>query len=77
MKSQHPGKIEFVDGNKNEVIKVVTAEEVPEQFRFAPTTTGLVPVTRVVATTVGDERTIREYGPDGQLLRSTIQLRQP
>jgi hypothetical protein len=72
----HPGQIEYIDGNSDRVVKVLTASEVPEAARFAPTTKGLVPVTRVVATIAGDERTIREYGPDGQFLRSTIQIRE-
>jgi hypothetical protein len=34
-----------------------------------------VPVVRVVATTAGDQRTVREYGPKGELLRTTLQVR--
>jgi hypothetical protein len=32
---------------------------------------------RVVARTAGDRRYIREYGPDGELLRSTTQIADP
>jgi hypothetical protein len=51
------------------------AKDVPGFMAFAYTPEGRVPVVRVVATTLEDKRWIREYGPDGQLLRSTLQLR--
>jgi hypothetical protein len=34
-----------------------------------------VPVVRVVAKVVGEQRTIREYGAGGEMLRSTVQFR--
>ena len=71
----HPGKIIFVDGNTDQVVSTREAHEVPESARFAATPSGPVPVVRVVATVAGDRRFIREYGPNGELLRTTTQLR--
>lgn len=77
MSPHHPGTIVFVDGNTDRVVATDRVEDVPPQMRFVETPAGLVPVVRVVAFTAGDERTIREYGPAGQLLRSTLQRRDP
>ena len=50
--------------------------QVPEPLRYAPDQHGqLVPVVRVVARVAGNMRQIHELGPDGQLLRSTMQQR--
>ncbi|MBL8953275.1 MAG: hypothetical protein JNK82_21025, partial [Myxococcaceae bacterium] len=69
----HPGNIVFVD-EQGETVE--PAAEVPESIRFAKNKDGrLEPVVRVVATTIGDQRTIREYGEEGNLLRSTVQFR--
>lgn len=68
---KHPGTITFVEGSSE---KVEQASTVPESIRFAPDKDGkLQPVVRVVAIAAGDQRTIREYGADGALLRSTVQ----
>ncbi|HZN94872.1 MAG TPA: hypothetical protein VFB81_19295 [Myxococcales bacterium] len=71
----HPGTILFVDENKgHEHARPVS--EVPESLRFAPDQNGnLVPVVKVVARVVGEQRTIREYGTGGEMLRSTVQFR--
>jgi hypothetical protein len=74
---QHPGTIVYVDGNTNTVVRETPASEVPESVRYAETDQGWVPVVRVVATTSGDQRFVREYGPAGELLRSTVQVRSP
>jgi len=72
-KPVHPGSITFVDERGE---SVEPAAKVPESIRFAKNRDGqLEPVVRVVATTMGDQRTIREYGEDGGLLRSTVQIR--
>jgi len=77
MTPTHPGAVEYVDGNTGQVTRTSKIDEVPEGLRFAPTESGLVPVVRVVAHVTGNERTIREYGPGGALLRSTVQLKRP
>jgi len=71
----HPGTIVFVDENTgHEHARPVT--QVPEPLRFAPDHSGqLQPVVRVVAKVVGEQRTIREYGQGGEMLRSTVQFR--
>jgi hypothetical protein len=74
---QHPGTIVYVDGNTNAVVREGPAADVPESVRFADTEQGRVPVVRVVATTAGDQRFVREYGPAGELLRTTVQVRSP
>ena len=71
--TKHPGTITFVEGTTETVEQAST---VPESIRFAPDKDGvLTPVVRVVATVSGNQREIKEYGPDGALLRSTIQLK--
>ena len=71
---EHPGKIVFVDGTTQEVTKELPASEVPFGIRFVETDAGLVPVVRIVNVTTDKQQTIRQYGPDGQLLRSTVQV---
>jgi len=72
---KHPGTITYVDGNTGEE-STSPISEVPEELRFAPDQDGnLVPIVRVVARTAGNQRTIHELGPDGQLLRSTVQIK--
>jgi hypothetical protein len=70
---EHPGTIVYVDGDTNETTEEDIAN-VPESLRFADTDAGPVPVVRVVARTAGNQRYIREYGPKGELLRSTVQI---
>ncbi len=75
---KHPGTIQFIDGVTQEVTKTVDAQEVPSSIRFAKDEAGvLVPVVKVVAIQEGDRRIIREYGPEGQFLRPTVQVRTP
>lgn len=69
--AEHPGQIVYVDGDTGEVTSVRDVARVPESMRAR----GGVPVVKVVATKRGDERTIREYGPDDELLSSTVQRR--
>lgn len=71
----HPGTIVFVDENSGREHARAVAE-VPEPLRFAPDEKGeLQPVVRVVAKVVGEQRTIREYGVGGEMLRSTVQFK--
>ena len=68
----HPGRIEYWQGD--EKVSVASVADVPEHDRYAPTPEGDVPVTKVVAHVHGDRRIIRELGPEGQVLRSTVQF---
>ena len=71
----HPGTIVFVDADTGEE-RTEPVASVPEPLRYAPDERGqLVPVVRVVAQVTGDTRRIHELGPEGQLLRTTVQLR--
>lgn len=72
----HPGKIVFIDGDTGKVIDQDNASEVPEDVAYAETDDGLVPVVKVVAHTLEDRRTIEEYGPNDELLRSTLQIKE-
>jgi hypothetical protein len=74
MTTSHPGTITYVDADA-QTQKVQSAADVPEPLRFADTTSGKVPVVKVVARIAGGQRFIREYGPNGELLRSTVQRR--
>lgn len=70
----HPGTIEYVDGASGEVMRRVSADEVPDSIRFAPGPDGeRRPVTRITILTLGDRREIRQFAADGTLLRSTYQ----
>jgi hypothetical protein len=75
--SRHPGTIVYVDGRTLRETDRVAASDVPPLLRFAPTPRGLVPVVRVVLYLESERRVIREYGPRGELLRSTAQYRDP
>lgn len=73
-KPRHPGFIVYVDGDtKEESREPISA--VPESLRFAETEDGEVPVVKVVSFLEGNRRIIREYGPNDQFLRSTVQIR--
>ncbi|QRN97492.1 hypothetical protein JRI60_52685 [Archangium violaceum] len=74
---KHPGSIQYIDGKTQQVTQTVDIAEVPANLRFAETPEGLVPVVKVVALQEGNQRIIREYGPEGQFLRSTVQVRPP
>jgi hypothetical protein len=68
----HPGTITYVDDDaKTE--KVLPVSQVPEALRFGQMGELQVPVVKVVAKLRGGELLIREYGPKGELLRSTLQ----
>jgi|JI10StandDraft_1071094.scaffolds.fasta_scaffold1282300_2 hypothetical protein len=71
---KHPGKISFINGITQEIREEVDATTVPESIRFVESDTGWVPVVKIVDITTETQRTIRQYGPEGQLLRSTVQL---
>jgi uncharacterized protein YndB with AHSA1/START domain len=71
--TEHPGTVEWVDGATGEVTKVEPVERLPESLRFAAGPDGEPrPVVRIVVTANGDEREIRQHGPDGELLRTTF-----
>jgi len=70
----HPAKVEYVDGVTGKVLHVADAADVDDAIRFAPGVDGtLQPVTRIVITTVGERREVRQFGADGALLRTTFQ----
>jgi hypothetical protein len=68
----HPGTITYVDGATQKVIRVEDASKLPDSLRFANTPEGPVPVVKVVLQRLGDHAEILEYGPRGQLLRTTV-----
>jgi len=70
----HPGTIVFAEvGKKEEHVKQVS--EVPESIAFVKVHGVLVPVVRVVADVAGNQRVIKSYGVDGQVLQTTYQQR--
>jgi hypothetical protein len=72
--TEHPGTVVYVDGTSGKVVHVADAADVDDAIGFAPGTDGtLQPVTRIVITTVGDRREVRQLGADGALLRTTFQ----
>ena len=71
---RHPGTIVFAESGKpGETVRA--AAEVPESVAFVREHGVLVPVVRVVADTVGDQRVITSYGADGRRLQATYQRR--
>ena len=72
--TEHPGKVEYVDGLTGKVVHVAEAADVDDAIGFAPGADGTPqPVTRIVITTMGDRREVRQLGADGTLLRTTFQ----
>lgn len=72
--TEHPGTVEYVDGVTGKVLHVADAADVDDAIGFAPDADGtLQPVTRIVITTVGERREVRQMGADGALLRTTFQ----
>lgn len=72
--AEHPGTVTYVDGDTDRITATKAVADVPEAMRFVDTPAGRVPVVRVVMTAGGGARTIVEYGPDDQVLRSTRQV---
>jgi hypothetical protein len=72
--TEHPGTVEYVDGATGTTMHVAQAGDVDDAISFAPGADGTPqPVTRIVITTVGDRREVRQIGADGALLRTTFQ----
>lgn len=72
----HPGKITYWDGNTNQLLREAPIAEVPPQLHFGEGPDGTkLPVVKVVAYTDGNTRRIHEYGPGGELLRTTLQTK--
>jgi hypothetical protein len=72
--TEHPGTVEYVDGATGKILHVADAADVEDAIGFAPGADGtLQPVTRIVITTVGERREVRQLGADGALLRTTFQ----
>jgi hypothetical protein len=73
----HPGSITYVDGDTHHE-QVMPIAQVPPALRFVANAQGQqVPVVRVVATIVGSQRYLREYGPNDEFLRATVQRASP
>jgi hypothetical protein len=72
----HPGRVTFVDGTTDAVIREADAAELPESIAFVELDGQLHPVVRIVSFVSEDKRIIRQYGVDGELLLSTVQIRQ-
>ena len=66
----HPGTITFVNEETGEE-KAEPADKSPLQHRFV----NGVPMVRAVFSVAGNQSFIREYGPEGQLLRSNVSFR--
>ncbi len=68
----HPGTIHYHQGPEETLVRSVAVADVPEPLRYAQTPDGEVPVVKVVALTTAVGLELREYGPAGQLLRTTL-----
>ncbi|HYH94352.1 hypothetical protein [Hyalangium sp.] len=74
-KPKHPGFIRYIDGKTQQEVRRLDISQVPESLQYAQTPNGWVPVVKVVSLVEGPQRTLREYGPADELLRSTVQVR--
>jgi hypothetical protein len=71
----HPGTIEYVDGTTGAVVYTANAADVDDAIRFAAGPDGEPqPVVKIIITAADGRREIRQYGVDGQLLKTTLQL---
>lgn len=79
MTSKHPGKISYFEldpiTKEEKLTSTADIKDVPESLRFADTPDGHIPVVKVVMIPSDKFREIIEYGPKGQFLRNTIQIR--
>lgn len=73
----HPGTITFVDGSTQQITREAEASELPFEIAFVDVEGQYRPVVRIEAFTSPEQRVIHRYGPDGELLNTTIQLRNP
>ena len=73
-KPPHPGRIRFEDDVHGTVAEKA-ASEVPEGVAYAHGPSGLVPVVRVTARMRGEQRIIQSFASDGQLLLTTVQVK--
>lgn len=72
---KHPGRVTFVNGNTNEIIDEEDVATVPPSIAFVELDGKRYPVVRIVVFEDEDRRIIRQYGEDGTLLLSTVQIR--
>lgn len=71
-----PEKIVYIDGLTGEVRKEVNFEDVPPSISFAESKDGIfTPIVKIVDVTTADSRTIKQYGDNDVLLRTTFQRR--
>lgn len=74
---QTPEKIVFINGVTGEVRKEVDFRDVPPSISFAKSKDGIsTPVVKIVDVESGDNRTIKQYGDNDVLLRTTFQRRE-
>jgi hypothetical protein len=75
---EHPGIIQCIDGATQEVVDTIDAKEVPSSHRFVKNQAGeRVPVVKMVASVEREQFIVRNYGPDGELLRTHVRGRGP
>jgi hypothetical protein len=67
------GQIHFFENGV--LIATKDAAEFPDSIRFADVDGQQVAVAKIVATTVGDTRSIAEFAADGRFLRSSMEVR--
>ena len=72
-KPQHPGEVQYFDGDK--LVSTAKVSELSENAAFAPIDGGFTPVVRVVRVKTESGFIIQEFGPGGTVVRSTVQVR--
>jgi hypothetical protein len=73
---EHPGTVEYIDGNTGRVVRTRDASELPEDRLWVHVEGRWVPIVRVVAKKYDDDhRVITELGPNNEVLRTTTQRR--
>ena len=72
-----PDHVLYIDGDTQAVLDDVPASKLSDAERFQTVADGgRVPIVKVVIQKMGTMRELHAYGPNGELLRSTIALSQ-
>jgi hypothetical protein len=70
----HPGTIELIDAVSGKLLERRSAAELGDAAWAADAEGNEVPIVRVLLSEHGDRRELHAFGPDGQFLKTTLQL---
>jgi hypothetical protein len=76
MHLRHPGTIELIDAVTGKLLECRSATELGDSAWATDTEGNKVPIVRVLLSEHGDRRELHAFGPQGQFLKTTLQLAQ-